>query len=413
MGWDISKEYTISQLSNIIDEVTKANASYMETNIASHIYDIMSVLRGGDGDDYIVWAAQYTHLNTAYSDAVAGGKVLVLTGTYDLNGSPFLINDDHTKIVSLGATITNTGAVCDAFDITGDYCSIQGPLLIDGGVGNKVERGFDLSGAHYCSIGGGIRVYRTNGTGIYLGGSYSKENYFHDILLIECGDSSIVLNVADNNDFEHIYSISGQSTSRDFYIIQSDSCCFDKCRISAPAGHGMEITSNTYAFMFKNGNIGGCQKHGVYINGCKNIVLAGNMLHWNSKGGVNTYDNIAIEGTTERTQIYDNTIFSTKEPDDGLTAYGRYGIYMNGAGVTHSNIHDNFIFGHNTDGIRINGGDYNNLHDNEIYDNVNVGLYVLANSTKNHAKGNNCYNNGVSNILDLGDETTLDNYEDG
>jgi len=182
-----------------------------------------------------------------------------------------------------------------------------------------------------------------------------------------------------------------------------------KCRISSPARYGLEITSNTYSFRFQ-GDIGGAQQHGIVINGCRNVDVYDSLIHWNAKGGKNTYDNIHITGATRRATVHDCMIFSTKEPNDYLTTYGHHGIYIDTL-VSGSNIHDNIIFDHNTDGICLKGG-FNNVHNNEIYHNASVGIDIISGATKNRISHNNVYNNDID-ILNGGTSTRLaDNYSD-
>ena len=370
MSYRTIKDWSIQQLINITDESTWANKSYMETYPGSHIHDILHTLKGGD-DDYFVWAHEYDTLNDALADAAGTNRVLALAGPFDLNGTRFSIGQDHTKIVSFGALITNSGANCDGIYVQADDVTITGPLVIDGGTSHTIDTGIYLYDANYGHFGGGIQIKRTYKEGIRLGygTGYSKQNHFFDIMFTECGrdgsSSSLLVYVSDNNTFQEIYSISGGAGSHgDIYLVQSDGCYFTDCRVSGAAGYGVEVNNSTYAFSWKGGDVGGCQQHGmVFTGGARACSVMGAMIHMNGQAASNTYDGIIID-SAYHVNIVDSWIFPEKEPGTADSYQKqRYGVNINGG--SHNNIHDNHIFNNLTNQIRDNGTD-TVIHDNVL-----------------------------------------------
>lgn len=290
-----------------------------------------------------------TEAQTVINQAIAalpsvGGKVVLMEGTYLVNGGIVLPSNVHLELLA-GATIKIADGVSSGFNVISNSDPTNGNVnvVVSGsGVidGNRANVTGTHHGVYFAKVAGGVvcnlRVRSMTGSGVYLygcsrcdvSGCLCEENGGSGIYQYY-GDRNVLRgNVCRSNVGNGIYSRYAL-----YYAIIGNVCIDNGGNgLDARNGSGVEITGNVLNYNAGSGGyfdtlgwslIGGNvaysnQLHGLQAN-LYECGLTNNVCSTNSQSGTGNADNINVIGT--RNNIQGNLC---RRGDIGV--YASYGI---------------------------------------------------------------------------------------
>ncbi|GAI23728.1 unnamed protein product, partial [marine sediment metagenome] len=300
-----------------------------------------------------------------------GGCVYMKEGTYNINDSIVIANNNISIIGCGPSTIIQTATNITMIDASGsDNILTEKIQIIGAGVLANLNYGIyiynsDNSIVRNCWISGcGNFVIRVSSSDdVLVEGNNIKNNWSSGIVWTNASLRGIVINnLCSSNANQGIDLSSGC----DYSIITGN-----QCNLSSNS-EGVALTESDFCIITNN-ECNNNLTHGINLTNCDKCDVEGNICDDNNRGNI-SYNGINIDYTSDGNTIVGNICTTSR---------------ANGSGISIDN-----------------DSNENIISSNECSGNGTWGIKIVnANCDKNLVTGNICLNNTTGAIQDLGTNT--------
>lgn len=337
--------------------------------------------------------ANYTSIQEAVNNAVAGDKILVYPGNY----TESVDVDKKLTIVSLSGNPADT--IVHA-KVTSDSYYIETDDVFDVTADGVIISGFSL-------IGATINEYGDDQAGIHLTGSQSciiSNNYLSNnlgLFLTQSDNNMLINNTVFQNNVKGIW-LSGSSNNE-----------LNGNNVTLNDQEGILLYSRSNDNTLKNNTITS-NGFGIFlIADCNNNVLENNYASNNYLGFVTDTNNVIFSNNTaiSNSRVGFEITGNNNVLTDNTASSNLIGISLNHAG---SCALSNNLASNNVDGIYIYKSSGNELKSNNASNNSRYGVYLNSSSKNNTLISNIVFSNGGEEdilIEDMENNTIRDEAE--